>query len=134
MSWGMRSLVTMEGESPEADVLVVTSGWPTAEHPARGIFIARQMESLRRLGIRYETLYVRGYRSRWAYVVAAGRLLSWNFTRGRKYRLVHCHGGEAALAAAFYRRAPLLVSYLGSDLLGAPDAVAKISRANRIRR
>lgn len=113
--------------------MVVTSGWPHPAQPAQCVFIRRQMESLRPLGIRYETLFLRGYRSKWAYIMGAARLLLLNFCR-RRYDLVHCHGGEAAFAAAFYRRAPLLVSYLGSDLLytSRRDDGA-VSLANKVR-
>lgn len=110
------ALVTLEKVDPSARVLVVTSGWPHASKPTQCVFIQRQMDSLGAFGVRYETMFVRGYRSKRAYMSAALRLLLLNFCR-RGYDLVHCHGGEVALAACFYRRAPVLVSYLGGDLL-----------------
>lgn len=119
-----RSLVTIEHREPAARVLVVASGWPTPEDPGKYVFTKRQMDSLAPRGVRYETLYIRGHRSILAYPVAAARLFALNFL-GAEYRLVHAHGGEAALAACVYRRAPLLTSYLGGDLLGnsyRPDA------------
>jgi teichuronic acid biosynthesis glycosyltransferase TuaC len=127
-------LLTWERRDHRADVLVVTTGWPNEDNNTYCVFIKRQTESLVARGLRCDVLFIRGYRSLFAYPLAAARLMAWSLAGRRNYRLVHAHGGEAALAAAFYRRAPLLVSYLGSDLLGAPDAAAKISRPNRIRR
>jgi teichuronic acid biosynthesis glycosyltransferase TuaC len=129
-----RSFVTLEHEDPRADVLVVTSGWPHSDDETYGVFIKRQMKSLIERGLRCDVLFIRGYRSPLAYPLAALRLASWSLTRRHRYALVHAHGGEAALAAAFYRCAPLLVSYLGSDLLGAPRSEGISPLGGRIRR
>ncbi len=130
----MRSLVTLEHREAAAHVLVVTSGWPDEDDPAHCVFIQRQMDSLRMHGVRYDTLLIHAYRSKLAYLVAFARLAAANFS-GRKYRLVHAHGGEAALPALMYRRAPLLVSYLGGDLLGnSYRADARVPVSGRMRR
>jgi teichuronic acid biosynthesis glycosyltransferase TuaC len=130
----LRSLVTFERKEPSADVLVVTSGWPNRDDEIYCVPVKRQMESLIGRGLRCDVLFVRGYRSALAYPIAMVRLASWGLTRRRRYALVHAHGGEAALVATFYRRAPLLVTYLGSDLLGAPRRDGVVSRLWRIRR
>jgi teichuronic acid biosynthesis glycosyltransferase TuaC len=129
-----RPLLTLEREDPDAQILVVTNGWPNADNDAYCVFIKRQMESVVERGVRCDVLFIRGYRSRWAYPIAALRLGFWSLTGRRRYDLVHAHSGEAALAACFYRRAPLLVSYLGDDLLGTPDANGVISSRARIER
>jgi glycosyltransferase involved in cell wall biosynthesis len=129
-----RPLLTFEHEDPRAQVLVVTNGWPNEDNETYCIFIKRQMESLIERGLRCDVLFIRGYRSQLAYVRAAVRLAWWSLARRRSYELVHVHSGEAALSAGFYRRCPLLVSYLGDDLLGTPDAAGAISLPRRIRR
>jgi glycosyltransferase involved in cell wall biosynthesis len=129
----MRSgLVTLELSDPHAEVLIVTSGWPHDGDPAYGIFSKREVEALRRTGVRCEVLFIHGYRSRLAYLVAALQLLSANLTR--RHRIVHAHGGEAAVVASLYRRAPLVVSYWGDDLLGTIGEDGSVSIASRIRR
>jgi glycosyltransferase involved in cell wall biosynthesis len=129
-----RPLVTFEHEDDNADVLVVTSGWPNADDETYCVFIKRQVESLIALGLRCDVLFIRGYRSPTAYGIAAQKLAAWSGGRRRPYRLVHAHSGEAALAAAFYRGAPLLVSYLGDDLLGTPRADGAVPLHRRLRR
>lgn len=128
------ALLTLERSDPHADVLVVTSGWPNEDNPTYCVFIKRQMESLVERGLHCDVLFIRGYRSPLAYLLAALRLASWSLGRRRRYRLVHAHSGEAALSAAFFRRAPLLVSYLGDDLLGTPRADGVVPIIGRIRR
>jgi teichuronic acid biosynthesis glycosyltransferase TuaC len=124
-------LVTLVVSEDDADVLVVTSAWPRPDRSKYGIFIARQVESLRQRGARSDVLFVRGYRSPLAYVSAAALLLLWNLKR--RYRLVHAHGGEASLPARFYMRAPLLISYLGDDLLGSQRSDGVVPTRRRLR-
>lgn len=128
-----RSLVSFERRDGEANVLVVTSGWPRADNPAYCIFIQRQIESLTAQGLKFDVLVIRGHRSVAAYPISAVLLAGWSLRR-RRYSLVHAHGGEAALVATFYVRAPILASYLGSDLLGSPRADGSFSVWSRVRR
>jgi glycosyltransferase involved in cell wall biosynthesis len=114
-------------------VLFVTNMWPHAESPSYGIFVKRQIDSLVDAGLECDVLFVRGYRSPLAYLVAALRLLIANW-RGPRYALVHGHGGETAPAVRFYLRAPILVSYCGDDLLGTPGADGTIPWRHRLRR
>ena len=96
---------------------MVTNMWPSEQKPAYGIFIKRQVDSLRDIGLESDVLFVEGYRTRWDYARAALYMLSLNFSRHRP-RLVHGHGGETALVVRWYVRSPVLVSYCGDDLLG----------------
>lgn len=129
---GPGRLATLEVRAPEAKVLIVTSAWPTPERPTYGIFIQRQVQSVIARGIDCEVLFVRGNESILAYVVATAMLLGWSLRSRRRYRLVHAHG-EAALPARFYLGAPLLISYLGSDVNGAAGVDGTVSRAWRLR-
>jgi teichuronic acid biosynthesis glycosyltransferase TuaC len=128
------SLVTWERQDPQADVLVLTTAWPDSDDDMYGIPVKRQMESLFQRGLGCDVLYIRGYRSPLAYLVGALQVTFWGMTRRRRYRLVHAHGGEAALAATLYRGAPILVTYLGSDLLGAPGRDGTVRLLWRLRR
>jgi glycosyltransferase involved in cell wall biosynthesis len=126
-------LVSFVQRDPDATVLVVTNMWPEADRPVYGIFVRRQTESLRAAGVRCDVLYVRGYRSPLAYPLAAGLFaLSSLLWRGR-YRLVHVHAGEAALAARFHVGTPMLVTYHGDDILGDPGEDGVVPLASRIR-
>jgi glycosyltransferase involved in cell wall biosynthesis len=124
-------VLSARGARPE--VLMVTNMWPRAEHPGYGVFVFRQIESLRALGLDCEVVFVEGYRTRWAYVRESLRMLRLNFSAPRP-RLVHAHGGETALVARWYLRGPVVVSYCGDDLLGTPRANGSIALTSRVRR
>src|SRR5690242_6668749 len=130
-----RSLLSWERRDPDADVLIVTNGYPTERDPTYCPFMKREVDTLVDKGVHCDVLFIHGYASSRAYLAAALRFLRWNVTGApRRYRIVHVHGGEAALAAGFYRRAPLLVSYWGDDILGTYDADGRISLGLRIKR
>lgn len=128
-----RPLLDFVERDEGADVLVITNMWPTPDRPVWGIFVKRQVDSLRSLGVRCDVLYLRGYVSALAYPIAAMRLawssLAW---RGR-YRVVHVHAGETALAARFHVGTPMLVSYSGDDVLGDRLSSGEITRRARLR-
>jgi teichuronic acid biosynthesis glycosyltransferase TuaC len=125
-------LLTYEHQDPDARVLIVTNMWPYPGKPHYGIFVKRQVDSLIEAGLCCDVLFVRGFESRLAYVVAALSLLG--LSRKRRYRLVHAHGGETALVARLHLGAPLLVSYCGDDLLGTPAADGSVPLRSRFRR
>jgi glycosyltransferase involved in cell wall biosynthesis len=78
-------------------------------------------------------LYVRGYASTLAYPLAAFRFLLSTITWRGRYRLIHAHAGETALAARFHLGTPVVASYFGDDLLGDRDASGNPTPAARLR-
>ena len=92
------------GAYPE--VLMVTNVWPHVGHPGCGIFVFRQIGSLRAVGLDCEVIFVEGSRTRWAYVRESLRMLGLNFSSRRP--VVHAHGGESALVARWYVRGPVV--------------------------
>jgi glycosyltransferase involved in cell wall biosynthesis len=129
----MRGVEFVERD-PDADVLIVTNLWPDRDWPVYGIFVRRQVESLRAGGMRCDVLYIRGWCSTWAYPQAAVRMAISTITWRRRYRLVHVHSGEAALAARFHLGTPMIASYLGDDVLGDRDRNGNAPPAARVRR
>jgi glycosyltransferase involved in cell wall biosynthesis len=127
-------LATFELRDPDPKVLIVTNAWPHAGDPTYGIFIKRQVDSLRGIGVGLDVLFVRGYLSKSAYGSAALLLAKLSRSGEPPYQLVHAHGGETGLSVLAYRRAPTLVSYLGDDLLGTPRADASFPTWSRARR
>ncbi|MFL5840895.1 MAG: glycosyltransferase [Thermoleophilaceae bacterium] len=95
-------------------VLVVTSLYPTAEHPERGRFVADQVEALRRIdGVEVElfTFAPGGVN----YLTAARELRRRH--SGERFDVVHAHHGLGGWTArALGRRAPLVVTFHGTDL------------------
>lgn len=133
MSASLTSLFEFVVRDPGADVLVVTNMWPDGERPVYGVFVKRQVDSLRSAGVRCDVLYLRGYRSKLAYPRAALQFAAATIRWRGRYRLVHVHAGETALATRFFVGPPMLVSYCGDDVLGDPLDDGSIPRASRLR-
>jgi glycosyltransferase involved in cell wall biosynthesis len=103
-------------------VLMVTPRLPREGHADTTAFISRQIESLQRLGIDVDTIAIEGA-SRTKYARGA-------VTLGRRVErsdLVHAHYGFCGWLARTQRARPVVVSFLGSDLLYYP--VGSIRRA-----
>jgi teichuronic acid biosynthesis glycosyltransferase TuaC len=129
----LRRLVTFVHRDRGAEVLIATNVWPEPARPVYGVFVQRQVESLRAAGVRCDVLYVRGYASALAYPLAALRFFFSSITWRGRYRLIHTHAGETALAARFHAGTPIVASYFGDDLLGDRDADGALGPGARVR-
>ena len=101
-------------------VLLITSEWPTSEHPEWAPFIVRQVEYLRKAGVDVDVFSFRGAKNPLNYARAWGQvrqLLKVN----QKYDLIHAQFGQSAFLA-LPLPCPLVVTYHGSDVLGIVDA------------
>lgn len=106
-------------------VLVVTSLYPTAQHPERGRFVADQVESLRRIDSVEVDVFQ--FEPGGASFVTAARDLRRRHKRDR-YDVVHAHHGLGGWTArALGRGAPLVVTFHGTDL--EHRIVGRMSRA-----
>lgn len=97
-------------------VLCVANAWPDGESVA-GIFVKRQVESLRRLGCEIDVVVVgRTSGKRWTRDVKAFR----EQVAARGYEVIHAqYGGRTALAGvAIAAGTPFVVSFCGTDLNG----------------
>jgi len=113
-------------------VLVVTNLWPTDEDPGYGSFVQAQMDSLVPLGVIYEVLYINGRRSRWNYLRAVAELR--RRLRAVRYDLIHAHFALSGWVARCQGRVPVVVSYMGDDVLGRPRRCGRITLYGRLLR
>jgi len=106
-------------------VLVVTNMYPSAARPALGRFVRDQVEALRGIdGIEVDVHEIEpggGLRGYIAAIPAVRRQV-----RAGDYDVVHAHYGLSAPGAVAARRAPVVVTFHGTDLADA--AVGGISR------
>jgi teichuronic acid biosynthesis glycosyltransferase TuaC len=111
-------------------VLVVTNLWPTPADPSYGAAIKAQMDSLRPFGVDYDVVFVNGRESRMNYLrgifEVRRRTASW------RYDLVHAHFGLSGWVARFQRRVPLLVKFMGDDVLGQFDRHGHVTLIGRV--
>ncbi len=104
--------------SSQRRVLFITNMWPDERRPYYGSFIASQARSLARAGVCVDVLYVRGFLGSHVYLRALFDLP--RAARAAQYDLIHVHYGHTALASVGIRQRPLVISFCGEDLLGAP--------------
>src|SRR5713226_7267164 len=110
-------------------VLVVTNLWPYQADPGYGSFVQAQMESLRPLGVEYDVLFINGRESRWSYLRAVGDMR--RRLRARRYDLIHAHFGLSGWVARCQGRVPVVVSFMGDDVLGQPRHDGSITPLGR---
>jgi teichuronic acid biosynthesis glycosyltransferase TuaC len=126
-----RGLLTWERRGCPAGLLTITNLWPHDENRAYGPFVKRSVDGLDALGVVGDVLFIRGYKGLRAYVAAAAFVGMLRATK--RYALVHAHGGETALVARLYTGAPVVASYLGSDLLAPREGGRRIGLGRRVR-
>jgi teichuronic acid biosynthesis glycosyltransferase TuaC len=110
-------------------VLFITNMWPDEKRPYYGSFIASQARSLSRASVSVDVLYVRGFLGAHAYLKALVDLP--RVARRKPYDLIHVHYGHTALVSIGILQRPLVISFCGEDLLGAPRAEG-ITRKSKI--
>lgn len=98
-------------------ILMVTPELPDPGRPGTMAPLARQIGSIRALGHTLDVLEIRGLKGL-KYLQCWPRLLA----RSRAADLVHAHYGYCGLLARVQIGRPLVVSFMGDDLLGTPDA------------
>jgi len=102
-------------------VLMVTLPLPTSETPNSMSPLLHQINSLRALGIEIGVYEVTGTR-KLKYALAAPGF----WAEAPAYDLVHAHFGHCGWLARSQFRRPIVVSFMGSDLLGTPRAGGRV--------
>ncbi len=111
-------------------VLMITTEFPTPEHPGHGIFVARQADALRAAGITVDVLHFisranpRNHFRAWRRM---RRLLA-----AERYDLIHAQFGHAALISRMQRRLPVVVTYRGDGLQGVIGANGRHTLKGRV--
>lgn len=108
-------------------VLMVSVALPTTVNPNTTAPQARQMESLRAAGVQVDVLEVKGV-SKFKYMGALPRL----YQMVEDADLVHAHYGYCGWLARCQMRKPVVVSFMGTDLLGAPDSNGQVDYLSRL--
>jgi teichuronic acid biosynthesis glycosyltransferase TuaC len=112
-------------------VLMITSEWPTPEHPWWAPFVVRQVQFLQRAGIDVEIFPFRGAKNPMNYLKT--RIVVNRKLRQTKYDLVHAQFGQSSLLP-WPKRLPLVVTFRGGDILGVKGNDGRTTVAGRILR
>jgi len=107
-------------------ILMVTPELPGPGRPGTMAPTARQIESIRRLGVDVNVLEVRGVK-RLKYLQRLGDL----YALTPSVDLVHAHYGYCGWLARSQTSRPIVISFMGDDLLGTPDVTGRIGGFSR---
>ncbi|MFX0203944.1 MAG: glycosyltransferase, partial [Candidatus Hodarchaeota archaeon] len=99
-------------------ILQVVNVLPDSENPLAQVFVKTQIDSIRKMGVEVSVYNVRGNVCRWNYLKAIGAVRE--LVRREHFDIVHGHYVYSGWIAAFQRRFPSVVSFMGSDLNGSP--------------
>ncbi|MGH9355107.1 MAG: glycosyltransferase [Terriglobia bacterium] len=113
-------------------VLVVTNVWPTETDPSYGSFVQAQMESLRPLGVDFDVLFIDGRKSKRNYAHALPAMR--RRLRHSRYDLIHAHFGWSGWVARSQLNVPVVVSFMGDDVLGRFKRDGRIALAGHLLR
>ena len=100
-------------------VLMLTSEWPTPQHPHWVPFLVQQVEYLRKAGVEVEVFSFRGAKNPFNYLKAW--LKARKKLKEQSYDLIHAQWGQSALLA-LPKRLPLVITFHGSDVQGEVSA------------
>jgi len=103
---------------------------PSERRPTEGIFVKREVEALRKLGLHVDVLPVRGRDDAFNYLRLVAKLRQRSVTES--YDLIHAHYGLTGFFARAQLRRPLVVTYRGSDVLGIVGANKRYTIKGRI--
>lgn len=96
-------------------VLIVTSAWPNAGHPESGVFVKREVDSLRKAGIDAEVFFYRGGMNPFNYIKARMKILK--LLAENHFDIIHTQFGQCGFLA-LGAKVPLVTTFRGSDLCG----------------
>lgn len=105
-------------------VLVITAIYPTPENPAFGSFVRTQAEALRKAGVDVDVLVLNGRYRKLIYPKGIFQLRE-RLASESAPQLIHAHISFAGMVARTQFRVPVVVTYHGSDLLGAINEQGK---------
>jgi glycosyltransferase involved in cell wall biosynthesis len=105
---------------------MVTARLPATGHSPTLAPLARQIESLRAAGLEVDVLQVRGLPA-----LKYLQTLPEFHRRAARADVIHAHYSYSGWLARTSLKKPLVISFMGEDVLGTPDSNGRISRLSR---
>lgn len=115
-----------EGEEAKLKVLCLTPRMPTSSRPGSMAPALRQIESLRKLNIDVIVQDMKGIP-----VVKYGPAVPRMWTKLGQVDLIHAHFGYCGWIARMQQQRPVVLSFMGDDLLGTPTSSGSLTLLSR---
>jgi len=109
---------------------MVTGIYPTEDRPHKGTFIKSQVDSLIAAGVEVEVIHPKPgpLLTRYLWTITQVALK----TRTKQFDIVHGHYGQWCLFSRLQWSVPVVVSFLGDDLLGTPLGQGRYSKLHAL--
>lgn len=108
------------------NVLHIISGLPSDDRPHFQPFIKSQIDSLVKKGINVEVMDIEGHLSPLNYIRITKKIKVLN--EKKKIDIIHAHYSYCVIPALLARtRLPIVLSMMGSDLLGTPTQAGRMT-------
>jgi teichuronic acid biosynthesis glycosyltransferase TuaC len=101
-------------------ILAITNTYPTKEKPGDSPQIRDQLEALKSRGVRVDVLYINRYQGAGSYAQAGLKIIAESII-AKQYDLLHAFYGHCGFLARLQIRYPVIVTFLGSDILHPRD-------------
>lgn len=112
-------------------ILHVVCEYPSEQRPFANTFIKSQVDSLKFLGLDIYIYDIKGHESTFNYIIAIKKIKE--IIKKFKIDLIHAHYSYAGLSSIFCKaNIPIVLSLMGSDLLGVPDKYGKLKLRGKI--
>ena len=111
-------------------ILYIVNTYPDENNPSAEPFVKAQIESMRRAGAYVDIFNVKGPQSKWNYLRAIARVR--RKLKNKSYDIVHGHYVYSGWIAALQKKAPAVVSFMGSDLYGTSDQDGKLTFGGKV--
>jgi teichuronic acid biosynthesis glycosyltransferase TuaC len=102
-------------------ILAVANTYPTSEKPGDSPQIRDQLEALKLRDVQVDLLYINRYTNKWMSYAQAAWKISLLSLQKKRYDLIHAYYGHCGLLACLQFKYPIIVTFLGSDLLHPTD-------------
>jgi teichuronic acid biosynthesis glycosyltransferase TuaC len=98
-------------------VLYIVNVMADKQNPSTQPFVKAQIESMKKIGVDVSILNIKGNESKLNYLISIQRMR--NLLKEKRFDIIHGHYVYSGWIAAFQRKAPVVVSFMGSDLHGS---------------
>jgi teichuronic acid biosynthesis glycosyltransferase TuaC len=105
-------------------VLYIVNVIADNKNPSAEPFVKSQIDSIKKTGVDVVIYNIKGNESKLNYLTSIFRIRK--LAKKLHFDIVHGHYVYSGIVAASQRRAPSVVSYMGSDLLGSPRSDGRL--------
>ena len=111
-------------------ILYVVNTYPDHRNPAAEPFVKAQIDSVRKAGAFTQVLNISGFKNRLNYLKVLYKLYS--IIQKDRFDIVHGHYVYSGWIAALQGKAPSVVSFMGSDLIGRRNKFGDVNLHGKI--